>query len=504
MVFSVVLLFTLFSCALSGKVNCINDFIAVDMDSEDVEIVERKECYDNTIVKDYDKKILGENLGIKCYIHKDFLLVNLTPNNLSRCGEYIQLTGPTQRSQLCMIAGYVVVKSKDISDELSKVVIGVDKKVISTLVSGINQITLSMTQVTMNELVFDLGVNPSLIVLDRTSSNVKIQFINHNRTPSIAVIKNNGVTTSYPKQEDDTFVIPQYKERVSLGLVSFDGEIIFFDDFNTQSDVEKVSNSRFSSAEIQKCRFFADPLVWSENKEGLKASFFTWRVLQINRDNSTTIYTHLDKTIEFESKDGLLSVIFNYPTEMLFAQDFKEARITVEIEDVEDWKFIQSDLFMNVNSKDFNPSLNYPVQNRINTEYNIGTDGKTVDIKIGFDKRNRLFANVLVFTQMMSVGKKMKLKSVFFERSTQYDLQNDCGLKRFDCNNVECTIDLNNTIEDGPVPFDDGCIPFCGTCRTGMICSTTGKCKPQVNNNNRDKAEGLKILLFLLPFLLYL
>ena len=51
-----------------------------------------------------------------------------------------------------------------------------------------------------------------------------------------------------------------------------------------------------------------------------------------------------------------------------------------------------------------------------------------------------------------------------------------CTTASLNCGEVGCT--ANATDRGSAVPWEEGCEPVCGLCRTGFTCSGDGKCAP--------------------------
>ncbi|ELP84011.1 hypothetical protein EIN_345970 [Entamoeba invadens IP1] len=94
----------------SKTTNCMTDFIAVNMDSNDITCTIVSECYKQIL--NYKHDITAFNLKAVCYVSPSNFFIQKDNLNVTRCGEWLSVTGPSQKSVHCMVAGSASIFTK--------------------------------------------------------------------------------------------------------------------------------------------------------------------------------------------------------------------------------------------------------------------------------------------------------------------------------------------------------------------------------------------------------
>ncbi|ELP89903.1 hypothetical protein EIN_472910, partial [Entamoeba invadens IP1] len=160
---------------------CMTDFVVVNMNSPEVNIRNYTLCYNR--IPNYEINVHGYNIKSLCFVHPDYLIVNKSTLFLNRCGEWLQIIGPSENIVNCMVAGSADIGTADSTLAIERRTIGVYSLLYKRLTSGVDNTKNYLTQVTMFEVAFDLGIPPSFYVIYRNESSVTIQFTDHNRPP---------------------------------------------------------------------------------------------------------------------------------------------------------------------------------------------------------------------------------------------------------------------------------------------------------------------------------
>ncbi|ELP87157.1 hypothetical protein EIN_354590 [Entamoeba invadens IP1] len=473
---------------------CMTDFVAVDMSSDQAHIVEQKLCYDR--IPNYTHNIHGYDIQSICFVHEDYMNVNKSTGRINRCGEWLQLIGPSEKVVDCMVAGYAIIKTNGSTEAIERRTIGVPTNIFSRLTSGADNAANYVTQVTLFEVAFDLGVSPSLYVLNRTEDTVTIQFTDHNRPTEKMAVEYNNTIKSYYKEFDDTYIIPRIKDYINIQMVSFDDEKIRFMEVNLDKEDSATARVRFPAYKTKPCKFSADTEIFNKDVKLVeKLTFQKWQVWTLNEKLEGTMFEWGNNDISLTAEGGNLTIGFAYATALRIQKDFKELRVEMEIDG--DYEFMQSHLLHDTSLLEMNFATISVVQAGLPTQYFRQSGGKTIELKVAFNIKSLIYANVITITQKLSKGTHVVLKSATLIREEEMKKSDKCNSTAFDCAFTECTIS-NETFEDGVSPFISGCIPTCGICRDGFVCSKKGFCVVEPVFNLREATTGVALFLVLI------
>ncbi|EMD45451.1 hypothetical protein KM1_080940 [Entamoeba histolytica HM-3:IMSS] len=477
---------------------CMSDFVAVNLNSPKITVNEIKYCYDK--IPDFNVSVHGHNIKSDCYINEHLIRVNKTSNSINRCGEWLEVVGPSQNPVVCMIAGSVSVTINGANSQLYSRIVGVRNSVFSqiTISSGTS---LSLSQVTVAESDFDLRINPSLYVLSKNDSHSIIQFIDHNRPPEKIEIIDGELNEEIKINPDDTFTIPLFSHAINIYLISFDSEKIEFKGINLNTITRYSTDDRFVSYNLRSCKYLADTQIFEEGKNYSNVlPMFRWRMYYIDDKNTATSFPLTESKVQFKTPSDPISTCFLYTTPLRMNQDFKELRMDFRCSDINSYKFNTTNLYYTdtVTSVDIkNAKI---ISSDLPTKYYFDKDGETVHMKIAFDASSYQYSNFIRIIHSVPVGTTFSLKRAYLIRSKANSNQTECDHTTFDCQFTECTI----TTTSSASPWKEGCQPTCGNCRVGYTCSEQGFCLKEQNLNQRSGCLNIIISTLIVALLFVL
>ncbi|ELP86366.1 hypothetical protein EIN_296860 [Entamoeba invadens IP1] len=469
-----------------GRTLCFTEFIAVNMDAENVKQNNVFNCYDRIDKYQYDIK--GFNIQSVCYISTKNSIVNKTSNRLGRCGEWLELVGPSEQKVDCMVAGSIDFELPDTPDMADRIV-GLSYSLFKRLTTYSDE-TQNSVQVTLSEVAFDIGIPPTLYVISRTETEAVIQFTDSNKLGERVGIEKNGNVLVYYKQDDDTYTVPLFKEALNIQLIAYDDEKIRFLSVNLNTINKTTATIRFNADKSEPCTFTAETQIVGNDLGDVR--FKKWSVWQINPDYSWKLFPPGAASVEMNMY-GLSLIGVEYPAPMRVQKHFLELKMVLDVEDADQIHATQTLLLLDTKLAVFDiksiklikDNLVYKKTKKSNTEIEIGVSLASTSLE---------FTNVIGVVLNFSNPQKVVLKKAYLKRITSLKNGEDCDLRTFDCLNTECSI-TNTSIDEGAIPFKTGCIPYCGSCRDGNVCTTKGKCIKEKNNNLRSSSQHNFLLL---------
>ncbi|ELP89524.1 hypothetical protein EIN_457830 [Entamoeba invadens IP1] len=468
---------------------CMTDLVVVNMNSSSVNVRDYTICYDK--IQDYEHKVYGYDIQSLCFVHPDFFIVNKSTLFLNRCGEWLQIVGPSENVVNCMIAGSADISTEGSTFAIERRTIGVYSSLYKRLTSGVDNVNNYLTQVSVFEVAFDLGIPVSLYVINRTQSTVAFQFIDHNKPAEKIGIEYKNVVTSYRKNIDDTFVIPLINDYVNVQMVSFDDEKIRFLAVNFSKIDMATAAVRYVAVNTKPCKYIADTQVFDSSKVVEdKLIFQKWQVWTINEKQEGRMFEWGNNNVSFVAEGGNLTLCFAYANAFRIQKDFKEMKVVFDVDG--DYEFLITHVLHDTSLTTLNLSTISLIQANLPTQYLRVNGGKTIEMKIAFNLKTLQFSNVITITQKFSKGAHVVLKN-----------SDKCNSTSLDCLFTECSI-TNESYYTGPSPFLKGCEPFCGVCRDGFVCSSQGFCIKEPSNNNRDGGSIVTIIVFIFVLIVVL
>ncbi|EDR26435.1 hypothetical protein EDI_268380 [Entamoeba dispar SAW760] len=477
---------------------CMTDFVAVNLNSPRIIVNEIKYCYDK--IPDFRTSVHGHNIKSDCYINEYLIGVNKSTNTVNRCGEWLEVVGPSQNPVMCMIAGSVDVTINGANPQIYTRIIGVRNSIFSqiTIASGTS---LPLSQVTVAESDFDLRINPSLYVLSKNDTHAIIQFTDHNRPPEKIEIIDGELNEEIKINSDDTFTIQLFSHSINIYLISFDSEKTEFKGIDLNTITRYATDDRFVSYNLRSCKYLADTQMFIEGKNYTNIlPMFRWKMYYIADNDNVTSFPLTESIIQFDTPSDPISTCFLYSTPLRLNQDFKELRMDFRCSDLHSYKFIGANLYYTDRISSVDMKTANLISSDLPTKYYFDKDGETIHMKIGFDASSYQYSNFIKITHSVPIGTTLSLKKSYLIRSKANDNQTECDHTTFDCQFTECTI----TTTSSASPWQENCQPTCGTCRVGYVCSDQGFCLKEQNFNQRSGCLNLIISMFVLALLLVL
>ncbi|EMD47056.1 Hypothetical protein EHI5A_067090 [Entamoeba histolytica KU27] len=484
----------LFFIIVNGKTTtlhsvCMTNFVAVNIDSPtNVETISRTLCYDK--IPDYRTNVHGYNIKSYCFVDENNFYVQKGNHNISRCGEWLQLVGPSQKPIVCMVAGSENLKVSGVSTSNQYSFIGVPRNIFLTLTGGFDEGASIVTQITLSETDFDLRISPTLYVLNRNDTTATIQFTDFNRNPEKIAVDN----IFYDMTPENTFLVPLFDSDVAVHLIAFDNEKIDFPKVNLKRGDKFMSTARFVNYDMVDCNFMADKNVFFRGSREDHGTLLTWQIVQWNQDKTIVEFDNSAQEIKFVGKTSNLSMVFVYPTVIMLNQDFAYFEIEFETSS-SDYQFVVANTGHCKNVVKYTFDYCSPTQLNLPTKYYFNRLEKTIKLRMSLFGINKLFSNTIELIHKVPPGTVLNLVSAQLVREAKMLNQTECNSVSFNCLGTECTITNQFSRK---VPFNFGCSPSCGVCRVGFTCNDYGKCVEEVNLNQRSEANVISCLLVLL------
>ncbi|ELP86260.1 hypothetical protein EIN_113840 [Entamoeba invadens IP1] len=483
---------------------CMIDFGAIDMDTNAKYMTKSWDCYDR--IPNPKNEVLAMNLDLACYVHENMMFLHKASRTVNRCGQWLQIIGPSQSQMNCMIAGYRNYDRPNLTDDKEERLISVTPQLFTTFTGGFENQAEDMTQVTVSFSDIGISATPTLFVLNRTETEVNVQIVNANKVQSM--IGFGRISTKellyYNKNLDDTFTLPLYNENIYVSLIALDSENINIDNINLATGDRYVSGVRFEQNKILKCKFFTETQVFEEGSTFEETMFFKWYIKHIKMDATGTMYDSALANIVLNIEETETKLSFFYPTEILMNNDFREFIFKFRITNFEGFMLKRADLELTKNYQQIDEENTEYTEQNLKTKMTINETSGEVKIRALFSKKIKLFSNTVSFVFGTSIGSKISIGTSYLIRSDIYVDQPDCNSTSFDCEHTECLTLDNDTVQDGPNPFTKECRPTCGTCFDVFKCSTSGKCVNEKVINLRSSSLSIFSSLFLILLALFL
>ncbi|ELP88844.1 hypothetical protein EIN_474460 [Entamoeba invadens IP1] len=494
-----VLLPLLFMCVVNAQTNtlnydntlveplCMPDFMALNLGSSLLKYTIVSDCYAEIPNRKYSIK--GNNILSYCFIDDYFLRVNKNNTKVSRCGQWLEVVGPSQVSIVCMVSGSITPDVTEGSLPVGVPFVALPKGLYTKVSGGFSLDDDAFVQATVAETDFDLKVNPTLWVLNKSESEIRIQVTDCNRPYQFIEVEK----INYKLSNDDTFTLPLIKRKTNINLVSFKDEKLTFEDIELDKITSTVANGKYDTVHLGKCTFVADNIIYSKTVAN-KIQLSVWLFYKLS--DSIKVETMNKTNMKFVSDAGSrnTSIVMLNTSPIIIQQQFKELILSLKANF--DVHFKEVSLYL-VRSGDDNTL--YGSSTTINKELKFKTtqNGTDVTLRALFDTKSWEFGNTITLTYVSEPGGTIELIEAMFDKSDTIKKVVECNSTIFDCLNTECTV-TNMSIDEGRFIWQKGCEPVCGNCRDGYVCTTMGRCIHQENNNLR---EGTTSVLFFLVIL---
>ncbi|ELP89633.1 hypothetical protein EIN_201580 [Entamoeba invadens IP1] len=485
-IFITVCLPTLCVGAISTPV-CMSDFMAVNMNSVDITYDLISDCF--ALIPDSAYSVRGKNLNSDCYIDNQYLYIDKNGSRISRCGQWLEVVGPTKTKVICMVAGSVKPFFRTLPFQPLITFVAMHSGLYTQVSGGFSLDTNAIVQTTVAETDFDLKVNPTLWVLSKTEKEAKVQVTDCNRPFEFLEIDNK----IFGIQLDHTFTLPIYSTKVNINLVSFRYEKITFEDVELNNISKIVSNKRFETLQIENCEFLMSEILYTQ-ADYVRHQLNSWFFYQFGDVSNFTTVTAKPPKFVPQKGDKRISIILINSTPMIFHEYFKD--ITFDFEANFNLVIGEINLYLvpgATNVKDFTRAQLI----ESNLKYVIYQNGTKVGLKFGFGTNNIQFSNCFVITFKCTEGQYVELTNAVFQKLEKIQKIKECNATALKCLDSECTV-TNTSVDVGKYLWEKGCEPVCGNCRDGYVCTTMGKCILEKNDNLREGVESVMDFMFLI------
>ncbi|ELP83587.1 hypothetical protein EIN_077720 [Entamoeba invadens IP1] len=470
----------------SLKSNWMTDFLVVNMDSSEITYNVVTECYKH--IPNNKRLISALNLNSVCYLSHSSFFIHKNGQNITRCGEWLSVTGPSQTNVHCMVAGsadmyYYGVKIEKNGNNL----VGLKRRLFLLGTSQMKYIKDSVYQATVSISDCLLQIPPSLVVLNVTQNEVVVQVINVNRPVALIQINYNNCY----KNEDDTFTLSRLLNTSNIKIISIDNEKIGMSTLLEKVGYIANATTSFQRYSMDQCKYIAAISVYYEGQV-VKNPLMIWYTYKVNKTFKPELLNMTKSMIITKDGDGDIMLTFIYGAAFLMSQDFSQFKCQLEVNFVLEIIDVKLMLITNMEKAG---SQDGAILVRENLTYKYIQDKNTVSLFIAMDKTCKEFTNGLLIRYKSKTGDILILKNSSFDNVQEIQKMHQCDEKSFDCDNTECTVD-NNSLDVGTRKWKSGCEPICGRCNEGYMCTTMGRCVLTKNNNMRSNALRIENVLF--------
>ncbi|ELP95068.1 hypothetical protein EIN_253320 [Entamoeba invadens IP1] len=492
-----------FALATESPSVCMNQFFIVnlghlkDMSSIGITVSPVDSCLSQ--IPNGTLHSLGVTKNVECYIHESFLEIQNGPNGVSRCGECLEMTGPSIIPTQCVVTGTFKVTQSDgfTEDDLKKMIL-VPENLFTIVSTPTLQSNTHFAQVTLRESDCDTNKYTTIKVVEKHESTVTITFLNQ-IFPIKSVLIND---VEYFHTTFGRFKVPLIKEKIVMKTFTFDGRVAIYDNINLNTlDYDNQFN-QISENKRESCLFIPSNNVYVNNSNRELNYFFKWSFHKVNPDLSIISLKETDESIHFTADQIRTTFGIGYPTVIKMYVHFSQFSMDFEVKNCStpptyvfgtigygsQFKNDIKDAVFVCTGANIQPLV-------VTTK--IGEGSYRIRLKFGIPKTCYGYLNSIGITFANDIGTIYDVKQIDLipKMSSKQAL---CGMESFTCGTYECNPE-NLTVNS----FKPGCVPNCGSCRSGYVCSN-GKCMTAPSNNIRDSTDSIfiffcyAIILFLL------
>ncbi|ELP86682.1 hypothetical protein EIN_289540 [Entamoeba invadens IP1] len=465
---------------------CSNEYVILNMDSSDISYNISFDCYSQ--IPNYKTIIKAFQINSICYVHPDQMYIHKQNKKISRCGEWLQLTGPSHKIVHCMVVGTINPIYQNVPFKVNKKILTLKKNLFTILTRGMWYINYSFTYATAAVHDYTLNIPPSLYTIERSNNSIIFQIYEVHRP--IEYLQ--AGTILYFKNENDLFVLPSFFNHVHLRAININGDSVTFPKTNFQNFQKNFhisATSFFKNLKMSDCSFQRNNQISDVNDNSTKTPFLMWYFFSV-KNNIPHMVNNKNLTFTTISNNSKTSIFIVNPAASLLSQESKEIMFEAKVNFLPVNLRVQTVIIANI-SKLGSPNAMFVVINNMATKllyYN-----NSLYIRAAFDKQNYDFANAIILSYVANSGDiliVLNTKLIPLENNTK-----NCD-NTYDCENTECTVD-NTSLDVGTRKWIRGCEPQCGVCRDGFLCNTMGMCQKETNLNFRN-AGYIKMVVLLI------
>ena len=242
------------------------------------------ECYPHITNR---KEIYSNQMDFSCYIHSSLMEIDKFNYKSSRCGEIIQLVGPSNVAVHCQVIG-----SFSKTNEYSKYIVA-PTSFIKKLFSKENDEDEKEYDVpvimSINAPSFNIFPKLLINVTDRTKPTVVFDVINSNVLIDRISINNK----EYHPDRNGEFEVNDEKlltNVVDLQVLSYDKQIITMKNVDVMSNSNIMLDRKFELTTYPQCNFSSFNSIYDYKEEG--TSKFAWSMKQLTGEEYTDLATN--------------------------------------------------------------------------------------------------------------------------------------------------------------------------------------------------------------------
>ncbi|ELP85879.1 hypothetical protein EIN_133830 [Entamoeba invadens IP1] len=451
-------------------------------------------CYDH--VENAEDKVRGLAVKNECYVHDSIIPMKKGTKKMSRCGECLDLVGPSNIQVQCTTAG--TFRSRKVNEIvetnfmlINMVIVNHDLyDIVATTSDNYNDeyCEIAIRQSQCNNLP-----NPSLYVVDNNETHSKVQVLNMHEVTEFLIINN----VQYILGLDPYFTIPHFDINIKVSAITFTNDVIHFLNVNLTKNNLITSTTKYDVSKLEDCQYDPNWNIYSTGAERETNDYFKWMFR--SSDKSGKMYYEENKTevletenyLRFQSHDDFTKIVFVAQTPINFFEQYTLFSFTASSD--KKWEYQENYVGVGNSSQEYFDSIikcvGMPID-VINTKVN--DNQYNISMKMYFNKTCSYLGNVIALDFITSENSELKVTSALLIK--REDHQQSCSYDTLNCENVICTV-RDATIDDGVGKWLNGCIPTCGKCRTGFECTTTGKCVESIVYNSRSRCSRLFVFL---------
>ena len=440
-------------------------------------------------IPNHTKQVFGHATGLICYVHEQWGSIHHANAVIPRPGTCLRMVGPTMVPVTLMVAGtFRTNPNTTYSKEILKLAIIVSKSVFNTLTTPIDYISGVTSQVTVQTVDCDFPTNPVLSIFSQDASGLDFMVYN---APSPLLAAMYGEQQAFIRP-DGHFFFPFNATAHKVTVMSTNRDVVSFD--LTPGATSVVSTVRLPTRTVPACKYTPTTTAYINDTSREMVNFFMWSFYV--KDVEPKSVVQADDFVQNFTQPQFV-IMARVLTPIAFTRLFTQAEVDLTVLQGGVVPFNSEVMTLKMGSG-FVVSTDYSVQcDRQAMKYRVAprADGATdIFLKVRFLARCTSVGNTFMVKFNATGGAtKLRLNRMQFYRTEEEKV---CSNTSIDCLGRECTaFDDDHVTDFSELPWDEGCVPMCGTCMTGMYCNSSGFCTHHVMVNTRDAARALGLLL---------
>ncbi|ELP92057.1 hypothetical protein EIN_292760, partial [Entamoeba invadens IP1] len=250
--------------SVEEKSICMNDFLAFNYEDDQTPVIKQFDCYSD--LPD-PMEVKGINNQAICYVSEQFMYLTKDNHTFNRCGEYLHIVGAYQKQVYCMIAGYMNVYKEGVTEFLEGKYISVNSRIYNQLSPKTKAKNNYACQFTFKHVYLDLGMNPSLVIVERKKNSNIVQIINCNQIMSQIRIYSETIDEFIYSMDDGKFEVPNYEGNYTVRVFSFYNNRLEIKNINLNQADSFEFDSRFPADKGGNCYYVVNDDVYSPDEK---------------------------------------------------------------------------------------------------------------------------------------------------------------------------------------------------------------------------------------------